>query len=155
MKLSKKSISSAVGAVILAAIALVYSVNLLADIKRDLVYEEIQKVVGKDVAFDEFDVTLLTGLGFSAKEFRIADNPVFAATPLLRAAELRMGVSLLQLLAGRIVIDKLIFIEPEFQIITNEEGVMNISSLENRRKQLLDLPEARSSASKREHTSVH
>jgi AsmA-like C-terminal region/Domain of Unknown Function (DUF748) len=155
MKLSKKSISSAVGTVILAAIALVYSVNLLADIKRDLVYEEIQKVVGKDVAFDEFDVTLLTGLGFSAKEFRIADNPVFAATPLVRAKELRMGVSLLSLLVGRIVIDKLTFIEPEFQIITNEEGVMNISSLENRRKQVLDLPEARSSASKREHTSVH
>jgi uncharacterized protein involved in outer membrane biogenesis len=155
MKLSKKAISIAVGTVILAILALVYSVNLLADIRRDLVYEEIQKVAGKDVAFDEFEVTLLTGLGFSAKEFRIADNPVFAATPLLRAKELRMGVSLLSLMLGRIVINKLTFIEPEFQIITNEEGVMNISSLENRRKQLADLPKARSSASKREHSSVN
>ena len=155
MRLSKKSISLALGTVILAAIALVYCVNLLVASRRDLVYEELQRVSGKDVAFDEFEVTLLTGLGFSAKQFRIADSPVFAATPLIRAKELRMGVSLLSLMLGRIVINKLTFIEPEFQIITNEEGVMNISSLEERRKELVDLPKARSSASKREHTAVN
>ncbi len=154
MRLSKKSISLALGAVIFAAVALVYCVNLLVATKRDLVYEELQRFAGKDVAFDEFEVTLLTGLGFSAKAFRIADSPVFAATPLLRAKELRMGVSLLSLMLGRIVINKLTFIEPEFQIITNEEGVMNISSLEDR-KQLVDLPKARSSASKRELSSVN
>ena len=155
MKLSKKPVSVALGAVILATVAVVYSVNLLADIRRDLVYEEIQKFVGKDVAFDDFEVTLLSGLGFSAKEFRIADSPVFAATPLVRAKELRMGVSLLSLLWGRIVINRLSFIEPEFQIITNEEGEMNISSLQNPRKQVLDLPKPRSSASKREHSAVN
>ncbi len=154
MKLSKKSVSLVLGTFILATVALVYSVNLLADIRRDLVYEEIQKFVGKDVAFDDFDVTLLSGLGFSAKEFRIADSPVFAATPLVRAKELRMGVSLLSLLLGRIVINRLSFIEPEFQIITNEEGAMNISSLQNRSEQVLDLPKTRSSASKREHTAI-
>jgi AsmA-like C-terminal region/Domain of Unknown Function (DUF748) len=155
MKLSRKSISLAAGTVILGALALVYSVNLLADIRRDLVFEEIQKVVGKEVAFDDFDVTLLTGFGFSAKEFRIADSPLFAATPLVRAKELRMGVSLLSLLLGRIVINKLTFVEPEFQIITNEEGAMNISSLESRRKELVELPKARTSASRREHNAVH
>ena len=155
MRLSRKSISLAVGTVILAAIALVYCVNLLVASRRVLVYEELQRVSGKDVAFDEFEVTLLTGLGFSAKQFRIADSPVFAATPLIRAKELRMGVSLLSLMLGRIVINKLTFIEPEFQIITNEEGVMNISSLEDRRKQLVDLPKTRSSATKREHSSVN
>jgi hypothetical protein len=155
MRLTKKSISLAAGTVILAAIALVYCVNLLVASRRDLVYEELQRVAGKDVAFDKFEVTLLTGLGFSAKQFRIADSPVFAATPLIRAKELRMGVSLLSLMLGRIVINKLTFIEPEFQIITNEEGVMNISSLEDRRKQLVDLPRARSSASKRESSSVN
>ncbi|HKX50326.1 MAG TPA: AsmA-like C-terminal region-containing protein, partial [Candidatus Binatia bacterium] len=153
--MSKKSISLALGAVIFAAVALVYCVNLLVATRRDLVYEELQRFAGKDVAFDEFEVTLLTGLGFSAKEFRIADSPVFAATPLLRAKELRMGVSLLSLMLGRIVINKLTFIEPEFQIITNEEGVINISSLEDRRKQLADLPKARSSAAKRELSSVN
>jgi hypothetical protein len=100
MRLSKKSLSLAVGTVIIVALALVYSVNLLAAIRRDLVYEELQRVAGKDVAFDEFEVTLLTGLGFSARNFRIGDSPIFAATPLLRAQELRMGVSLLSLMLG-------------------------------------------------------
>jgi len=155
MRLSKKSISLAVGTVIIVALALVYSVNLLAAIRRDLVYEELQKVAGKDVAFDEFEVTLLTGLGFSARNFRIGDSPIFAATPLLQAQELRMGVSLLSLMLGRIVINKLTFVEPEFQIITNEEGAMNISSLQDRRKQLVETPKARSSASKMEHSSIN
>ena len=155
MKLSKKTVSLALGTVILALVAFIYSVNLLADIRRDLVSEEIQKFVGKEVAFDDFEVTFLSGLGFSAKEFRIADSPIFAATPLVRAKELRMGVSLLSLLLGRIVINRLSFIEPEFQIITNEEGAMNISSLQNRRKEVLDLTKPRSSPSKREHPAIN
>ena len=155
MRLSKKSISLAAGTLIIAILALVYSVNLLAAIRRDLVYEELQRLAGKDVAFDAFEVTLLTGLGFSARNFRIADSPIFAATPLLRAKELRMGVSVLSLMLGRIVINKLTFIEPEFQVITNEEGVMNISSLEDRRQQFADMPKSRSPASKKEHSSVN
>jgi hypothetical protein len=154
MNFVKKTILAAAGAAILFALLLVYSLNVLADSQRDLVYQEIQKVLGNDVAFDDFDVTLLTGPGFSAKEFRIADNPIFAATPLVRARELRMGVSLLQLLLGRIVINKLTLVEPEFQIITNEQGLMNVSSLDARRKQLSEAPRPRSAPSKREPTQV-
>ncbi|MEX0805471.1 MAG: AsmA-like C-terminal region-containing protein [Candidatus Binatia bacterium] len=154
MKFLRKLFPIALGAILLSAIILGYSLNILADNKRDLVYQEIQQVLGKDVAFDDFDVTLWTGLGFSAKEFRVADRPIFAATPLLRAKELRMGVSLLQLLLGKIVINKLTFVAPEFQIITNEEGLMNVSSLENRRKQLAELPRPRSSSTRKENNSV-
>ena len=57
MRLSKKSISLAVGTVILAAIALVYCVNLLVASRRDLVDEELQRVSGEVVACDEVEVT--------------------------------------------------------------------------------------------------
>ena len=77
MRLSKKSISLALGTVIFAAVALVYCVNLLVATRRDLVYEELQRFAGKDVAFDEFEVTLLTGLGFSAKRIPNRRQPGF------------------------------------------------------------------------------
>ena len=92
-------------------------------------HQELQRFLGKDATFDRLEASLWGGLGFSAKEFRIADNPRFAATPVVRAKELRLGVSLLQLLLGRIVINSLTFQAPEFQIITDERGLLNLSEL--------------------------
>jgi hypothetical protein len=114
--------------------------NVLANKNREQVNQELQKLLGKDVGFDALEVSLWGGLGFSAREFRVADNPRFAATPLIHAKELKLGVSLLPLLFGRVVIDSLTFENPELQIITNEEGVLNLSALAFPRKELGVIP---------------
>lgn len=119
---------------------LVQSFKTLSDNNREYVYQELQKFLGKDVTFDRFEATLLGELGFSAREFRIADDPRFAATPFVRAKELKLGVSLWQLLLGRVVINSLTFKDPEFQIITNQEGLLNLSALASRKKELRTFP---------------
>ena len=97
--------------------------------------QELQKVLGKDVTFDSLEVTLLGGPGFVAKEFRIADDPRFAATPLVRARELILGISLWQLFFQRLVINSLTFNEPEFQIITDQTGLRNLTTLLQRKNE--------------------
>jgi uncharacterized protein involved in outer membrane biogenesis len=101
----------------------------LAEKNREQVHQELQRFLGKDATFDRFQASWWGGLGFSAEEFRIADNPRFAATPVVRAKELKLGVSLLQLALGRIVVNSLTFEAPEFQIITDERGLLNLSEL--------------------------
>ena len=57
---------------------------------------------------------------------RIADDPRFAATPLIQAKELKMQVRWLPLLRWKIEIKSFVLGEPEFQIIRNEGGDFNI-----------------------------
>src|SRR4029450_14089294 len=91
------------------------------------------------------EASLWGGLGFSAKEFRIADDPRFAATPVIRAQELRLGASLLPLLLGKIVINSLTFQAPEFQIITDERGLLNLAELAGQKKENKTLPKSQTS----------
>jgi uncharacterized protein involved in outer membrane biogenesis len=103
--------------------------NGLASKNREQVHQELQRFLGKDATFDQLEASLWGGLGFSAKEFRIADNPRFAATPAVRAKDLKLGVSLTQLLLGRVVVNSLTLEAPEFQIITDERGLLNLAEL--------------------------
>ncbi len=114
----------------------------------------MQKVLGQDVSFDALEVNLLGRPGFVAKEFRIADDPRFAATPVVRAKELILGVSLWNLFFGRFVIDSLTFNEPEFQIITNETGLLNLTAFVDRKNELQKLPRVRPPAPERKHSPV-
>jgi uncharacterized protein involved in outer membrane biogenesis len=113
----------------LAAASLAYTFNLIAGRNRELVQQELQKFLGNEISFASLEVNLLGTLGFSAKEFRIADDARFAATPAVRAKELILGVSLWELVFGRVVIDSLTFKEPELQIISDEIGLLNLTEL--------------------------
>ncbi|HEV8724598.1 MAG TPA: AsmA-like C-terminal region-containing protein [Candidatus Binatia bacterium] len=133
---------------------LVQSFNILASKHREQVQQELQKVLGQDVSFDALEVNLFDRPGFVAKEFRIADDPRFAATPVVRAKELVLGVSVWNLFFGRFVIDSLTFNEPEFQIITNEAGLLNLTAFVNRKNELRKFPRLRPPAPERKHSPV-
>ena len=133
---------------------LVQSFNILASRHREQVQQELQKVLGQDVSFEALEVNLFGRPGFVAKEFRIADDPRFAATPVVRAKELILGVSVWNLFFGRLVIDSLTFNEPEFQVITNEAGLLNLTAFVNRKNELGKFPKLRPPAPERKHSPV-
>ena len=141
-------------ALALAGAGLIESFNLLAAKHRDQVTQELQKVLGQDVSFESLEVNVFGRPGFVAKEFRIADDTRFAATPAVRARELVLGVSLWNLLWRRLIITSLTFDEPEFQIITDESGIMNLTALLSRKTELRKFPRLRSAAPERRQVPV-
>lgn len=132
----------------------IHAFNTLAGKNREQVHQELQRFLGKDATFDQLEASVWGGLGFSAQEFRIADNPRFAATPIVRAKELKLGVSLLQLLLGRIVVNSLTFQAPEFQIITDERGLLNLSEMAVQKKESRPFPSMRVTPPERKMLSV-
>jgi uncharacterized protein involved in outer membrane biogenesis len=154
MKKSLKFLLLLLIASIGALFVLVQSFKNLAEKNREQLQQELQRFLGKDATFDRLEATLWGGVGFSAAEFRIADNPRFAATPMVRAKELKLGVSLVQLVSGRIVINSLTFQAPEFQIITDERGLLNLSDLAVRKSDSKAFPTLRSSPPERKLLSV-
>jgi hypothetical protein len=115
----------------LAGVLVIFSVSLNAIIgkNRNRIQQDLEKSLGRAVAFGELGVSFWGGPGVSAKDLTIADDPRFAATPFIQAKELRMQLRWLPLLAGRFQIDRFILDEPEIQIIKNETGLTNIATL--------------------------
>jgi len=131
---------------IATAIGLGSHFKALANKHRDQVQLELRHLLGESVGFEDLDVRLLWLPGFVVREFRLADDSRFAATPILKARELILGISLRQLFTGRVVIDSVTFVGPEMQIISDETGVLNVSMLASRRKELGVLPRRRGGA---------
>src|SRR6266550_1288672 len=154
MKSPQKLFAVSVAILAIVVVGLAQAFNILAARHRDQVQQELQKVLGKDVTFDSLEVTLLGGPGFVAKEFRIADDPRFAATPLVRARELILGISLWQLFFQRLVINSLTFNESEFQIITDQTGLRNLTTLLQRKNELQQFPALRPPAPERRRAAV-
>ena len=154
MKILRKLSLIVVVAVALAGAVLIESFNLLAARHRDQVTQELKKILGQDVSLESLEINVFGRPGFVAKEFRIADDPRFAATPAVRARELVLGVSLWNLLWQRLVVTSLTFDQPEFQIIIDERGIMNLTDLLSRKSELRRFPRLRSSPSERKQAPV-
>ncbi|MGE5220261.1 MAG: AsmA-like C-terminal region-containing protein [Chloroflexota bacterium] len=139
---------------VVAVAALVESFNVLATRHRDQVRQELQKVLGQDVRFASLEIRLFGRPGFVARDFRIADDPRFAATPLLRASQLVLGVSVWDLLFRRLVISSLTLNDPEFQVITDESGQLNLAALVDRKTELRKLPRLKPTVPERKPTPL-
>jgi hypothetical protein len=137
-----------------AGAAVLLSLGIVAHKQRGEVQRELQKLLGNDASFAAVQASLWGGIGFTVKDFRIADNPQFAATPFLQARELRLGMSLWHLCLGRFVINALTFTQPELQIITNEDGFLNVSALASRKRELAAFPRLRTDSPERKNASV-
>lgn len=140
MNISLKRVMVPLALLAVAGAAVLLSVGIVAHKQRGEVQRELQKLLGNDGSFIAVQASLWGGIGFTVKDFRIADNPQFAATPFLQARELRLGVSLWHLCLGRFVINALTFTQPELQIITNEDGFLNVTALTTRKKELAAFP---------------
>ncbi len=154
MKNPRKVLALAAVVLAITAAGLVRALNVLLAENRDQVRQELQKVIGKDVSFASLEVVWLGRPGFVAREFRIADDSRFAATPLMRARELILGISLWNLFFHRLVIHRLTFIAPELQIIINETGLLNVATLLQRKNELREFPALRPEAPERRHPGV-
>jgi uncharacterized protein involved in outer membrane biogenesis len=126
---ARKALTIILIATVLVVTFLVLSLNTLIDKNRDSIREEIESALGRSVDFNNLRLDLWGGLGLSANNVRIADDPRFAATPLIQSKDLKMQVRWLPLLLGNIEIKTFTLREPEIQIIRNEKGDFNILAL--------------------------
>ena len=154
MKITPKRVFGALSLLALAAAVVFFSLNSIARKRRVEVQQELRQLLGEGATFESVDVGLWDGFAFTVKQFRIADDALFAATPLVQARELRLGMSVWHLLLGRLVITSLSFTEPELQIITSEEGLLNVNTLLRQKKELMAFPRLRAGGGDKRSAAV-
>ncbi len=117
-------------AVVLSGVAVV-GLEAFLENRKEAIRQEIANAVGRDVAFESVRLSLfgrLGSLGVTVTDLRIADDPRFAATPLIRARELTLSLGWLSLLTGAPTVSDVVLDQPEIQVIRNEYGDINVLS---------------------------
>ena len=110
-------------------VAAVVGLEAFLENRKETIRREIANAVGRDVAFESIRLSLfgrLGSLGITVTDLRVADDPKFAATPLIRAHELTFSLGWFSLLTGTPTISDVVLDRPEIQVIRNEYGDLNI-----------------------------
>ncbi len=110
-------------------VAAVVGLEAFLENRKESIRREIETAVGRAVAFDSVRLRLfrrLGSLGITVTDLRVADDPRFAATPLIRAQELTFSLGWFSLLTGAPTISDVVLEQPELQVIRNEYGDINI-----------------------------
>ena len=110
-------------------VAAVMGLEALLDNRKEAVRRSIEGALGRAVAFDSISLDLLASpgsLGITVTDLRVADDPRFAATPLVQADRLTMSLGWWSLLAGRPTVSNVVLHGPEIQVIRNEYGDVNV-----------------------------
>ena len=117
----------AAGVVVLIVVILPFLVN--ADTFRPMVQNELSEALGRPVTLGHLGFSPFSG-SLVAKDISIADDPKFSNSPFIGAKSLYIGVKVLPLLfRHNLQITKLTIDSPTIQLIQNQKGVWNFSSL--------------------------
>lgn len=107
---------------------------------RKRIVASIGLALGRRVDVQWVKVRLLPTPGFDLENFVVYDDPAFSAEPMLRAGEVTASLRLRSLFRGRLEIGRLSFKEPSFNLVRNDQGRWNLSSLVERAAQIPATP---------------
>jgi len=122
-----------IGAVLLIAVGLLafalINLNSLIASNKDRILHQVEQTLGREVAVQEIGVTVWGGIGVRLTQFLIADDPDFSTEAFVRAGDLQVNVALWPLLSQEIQVSRLILHNPQIQLIRDEHGQFNFTSL--------------------------
>ena len=111
------------------AVAAVVGLEAFLENRKDSVRRQIEVAVARPVNFDTIRLNFLEHpghLSVTLTNLRIADDPRFAATPLIHANQVTISLGWLSLFTGNPTVSDIVLNQPEIQVIRNEYGDVNI-----------------------------
>ena len=114
--------------VVLAVVAVV-GLEAFLDSRKDAIRRQMETAVGRAVTFDTVHLSFLGrpgSLGITVTDLRVADDPRFAATPLVHANQATISLGWWSLLTGNATVSDIVLSQPEIQVIRNEYGDVNV-----------------------------
>ena len=122
-----------IGAVLLIVVGLLafalINLNRLIASNKEQILQQVEQTLGREVEVEEIGVTVWGGIGARLTQFRIADDPAFSAEAFVRADDLQVNVALWPLLSQEVQVRRLILRKPQIQLIRDEQGQFNFTSL--------------------------
>ncbi len=130
MKKLKKIIIIAL-CVILPLIACVIAAPFVIDLNnyKGKIVSIAKSSLGRDMDFDNIELSLFSGLGADIHGLRIAENPTFGKGDFVSLERLQLKIKLLPLLKKQVQVGELILEKPRIQLIKNKKGEFNFNDI--------------------------
>ena len=90
---------------------------------------QIRPYVGREIDFQDIELTILTGLGAEIQGLRIADDPAFSNEDFLTLDRLQVRIRLLPLLGKKVEVRSILIREPVVRIVRNAKGAFNFQNV--------------------------
>ena len=118
----------------------VFALNLLLSNSESLLLQHLERSWGRKISAREVRMTFVPAIGLHLKEFSMADDPVFSRRAFLSANDVRVSFKFLPLFLYLLRLKEVILHDAVMNIIRDNAGVYNFSSLgvESTRKQTLE-----------------
>ena len=116
---------------------------------RNRIAVSIGSALGRRVAIENVRLRLLPRPGFDLEGLVIYDDPAFGEEPMIRAQEVSAAIRLRSLLRGRLEIAQLSANEPSINLVRNQQGRWNLSSLLERNAQIPAAPTQKKASERR------
>lgn len=120
---------------IIGAAAILFKKLYRLDTYKDALLTEVRKSLNREVRYDQGRFSLAHGPSFTFSQVVIEEKGESQATPFVKAERMDFRLSVLPLLAKRIVVKDIVFEKPLVRIYRNRDGTFNISDLLERKKQ--------------------
>ena len=114
--------------VVLIVLALV-NLNSIIEHNKNALISRVELALGRKLSVGSVHVSLWGGIKLSLKDVVVSDDPDFSSASFLRAGALDISVKLLPLLTKDVQMERVTLHEPEIDIIRDEEGVFNFSTI--------------------------
>lgn len=118
-----------IGVAVLVLLVLSLPLFLNANSFRPQIEGRLSAALGRKVQVGDLGLSIFSG-SVSASDLRVADDPKFSGKPFLVAKSLHVGVEMWPLITSRsLKIRSLTVDKPEFELIRNQQGQWNYSSI--------------------------
>ena len=130
MKRTKKIIIIAL-CVILPLIACVIAAPFVINLNnyKGKIVALAKSNLGRDMDFDNIELSLFSGLGAEIRGLHIAENPEFGKGDFVSLERLQLKIKLFPLLKKQVQVNELILEKPRIQLIKNRKGEFNFKYL--------------------------
>jgi len=85
--------------------------------------------LGRDMDFDNIEISVFSGLGAEIRGLRIAENPEFGKGDFVNLERLLIKVKLFPLLKKQVQVSELVLEKPRIQLIKNQKGEFNFKDI--------------------------
>src|SRR5918999_1028625 len=114
--------------IVITAVALI-NLNSFVERNKDFLIARAEQAMGRNVQVGDIGVTLWGGIGVRLKQFSLADDPSFSNDSFVRATDLQVNMRALPLLKKEIQVSRVILRGPVINVIRNEKGQFNFSTI--------------------------
>ena len=116
---------------ILLLIGLALALPFLIDLNRyqDRYRPIVEEALNRTITLKDVRLTLLPRLGVRLAGLTVMDDPAFSSEPFASLSSLDIGIKLLPLFSRRVEVANLTLRDPVITVVTNRDGIMNVSTL--------------------------